>query len=185
MMAQILFQRKDALKILTDHTFAWTDSITDLSWLQGGPCCFKVPARNRVAQVMELVLPDRWRHVTVSVKTIQYTVPHVEGTPQDPNSHSLVEWTWVVETWSGAMTQIIRSQVSFFFGRSRRAVFSYLSSPCAEPTLGTTWSLSTFIRLVWVTAWMIRFVANCSSKIHNTPVHNPLPVQELNHATCY
>ena len=71
------------------------------------------------------------------MKTIQLTVPRVECTFQDSESQTLVEWTRVVETQSGTMAQTIRSQVSLFFGGSRRAVFSYLHSTCAELTLDT------------------------------------------------
>ena len=62
-MAQILSQCKNVLKIPTEHTYAWTDSTIVLSWLQGNPRRFKVFVGNRVAQVMELIPPDRWRHV--------------------------------------------------------------------------------------------------------------------------
>ena len=63
-MAQILSQSKDVLKIPFEHTYAWTDSTIVLSWLQGNPRRFKVFIGNRVAQIMDLILPDRWRHVT-------------------------------------------------------------------------------------------------------------------------
>ena len=37
--------------------------LTLLSWLQGSPRRFKVFVGNRVAQIMELIPPERWRHV--------------------------------------------------------------------------------------------------------------------------
>ena len=61
-MAQILSQCKEILKIPIDHTYAWTNSTIVLSWLQGNPCRFKVVIGNRVAQITELILPERWRH---------------------------------------------------------------------------------------------------------------------------
>ena len=62
-MAQLLSQCKDVLKIPIDHTYAWTDSTIALNWLQGNPRRFKVFVGNRVAQMMELIPPDHWRHV--------------------------------------------------------------------------------------------------------------------------
>lgn len=62
-MEQIFSQYKDVLKVPIDHTYAWTDSTLVLCWLQEGPCRFKVFVGNRVAQIMELIPPDRWRHV--------------------------------------------------------------------------------------------------------------------------
>lgn len=62
-MARILSQCKEVLKNPIDHTYAWTDSTIVLSWLQGNPRRFKVFVGNRVAQIMELISPERWRHV--------------------------------------------------------------------------------------------------------------------------
>jgi len=63
-MTQVLSQSKDVLKIPLDHTYVWTDSTIVLSRLQGSPRRFKVFIGNRVAQIMELIPPDRWRHIT-------------------------------------------------------------------------------------------------------------------------
>ena len=62
-MAQILSQCKNVLKISIDHTYAWTNSTIVLSWLQGNPRCFRVFVGNRVAQIMEIIPPEHWRHV--------------------------------------------------------------------------------------------------------------------------
>ena len=62
-MAQILSQCKHVLNIPINDTFAWTDSTIVLSSLQGSPRRFKVFVGNRVAQIMELIPPECWRHV--------------------------------------------------------------------------------------------------------------------------
>ena len=62
-MVQILSQCKHVLNIPINDTFAWTNSTIVLSWLQGSPHRFKVFVGNRVAQIMELIPPERWKHV--------------------------------------------------------------------------------------------------------------------------
>ena len=62
-MSQILSDCNDVLNMPIDHTYAWTDSTIVLCWLQGNPRHFKVFVGNRVAQIMELIPPERWRHV--------------------------------------------------------------------------------------------------------------------------
>ena len=42
---------------------AWTDSTIVLSWLSGSPKRFKTFVGNRVATTIELIPPERWRHV--------------------------------------------------------------------------------------------------------------------------
>ena len=62
-LADLLSRVKELFDVSPSNVFAWTDSMIVLGWLRGSPRRFKPFVGNRVSTVMELVPPDRWRHV--------------------------------------------------------------------------------------------------------------------------
>ena len=64
---------RKVLEVLLCDTFTWTDSTAVLSWLRSNPTRFKPFVGNRVAEVMELIPPDRW-HMFLE-KPTQLIVP--------------------------------------------------------------------------------------------------------------
>ncbi len=60
LLARILRHAKELLHISTN---AWTDSTIVLSWLVGSSRRFKIFVGNRVASTVDLIPPERWRHV--------------------------------------------------------------------------------------------------------------------------
>lgn len=184
-MAQILSQCKDVLKIPIDHIYAWTDSTIVLNWLQGSPRRFKVFVGNRVAQIMELIPPDRWRHVIS------------EENPADCASRGMYPSEILTHTlwWNGPKWLKLDQEQWPKQSGAKSVSYSEEDNELCSATCTTFVQsiplmsfdrFSTLIRLVRVTAWMIRFVTNCRSKKRNTQVNtNPLSIQELNHATRY
>ena len=63
LLAKLLNHITRILEILMIDLYAWTDSTIVLSWLTGSPCRFKTFVGNRVSQIVDLLPPDRWRHV--------------------------------------------------------------------------------------------------------------------------
>ena len=61
--AKLLSLCRRVLNVPMSDTFAWTDSTVVLNWLRGNPRRSKPFVGNQVAQVMEIVPPDRWQHV--------------------------------------------------------------------------------------------------------------------------
>ena len=185
-MAQILSQCKDVLKIPIDHTYAWTDSTIVLSWLQGSPHRFKSFVGNRVAQIMELIPPHRWRHIISEDNPADCASRGMY--PSEILNHTL--W-WNGPEWLKLDPEQWPKQPGIKSVSSPEEADELCSAACtalvqSSPTLIPFDRFSTFLHLVRVTAWVIRFVNNCRSKEHNTQVcKNPISVQELNHATCY
>ena len=63
LLAQLLCHVQEVFHIPVRDIHAWTDSTIVLSWLVGNPRRFKPYVGNRVSHIVELVPPDRWRHV--------------------------------------------------------------------------------------------------------------------------
>ena len=64
LLAGLLHHVKDVLGIPPDSVFAWTDSMVVLGWLVGNPRRFKTFVGNRISEIMELVPPHHWCHVS-------------------------------------------------------------------------------------------------------------------------
>ena len=79
LLSQLLHHTQQALGIPTENMFAWTDSTIVLSWFTGSPRRLKTFIGNRVSHIMQLVPPDRWRHVRSQI--IQPTAPLVVSFP--------------------------------------------------------------------------------------------------------
>ena len=64
LLAELICHVKGVLNIPSSLVFAWTDSTVVLGWLCGKPRRFKTFVGNRVSAIMDLVPPNRWRHVS-------------------------------------------------------------------------------------------------------------------------
>ena len=63
-LAILLHYIAHVLTIPIENVFAWTDSTVTLSWLHSNPKRFKTFVGNRVAQIIEMVPPSCWHHVS-------------------------------------------------------------------------------------------------------------------------
>ena len=63
-LAKLLHYIAHILTIPVANIFAWTDSTVTLSWLHSHPKRFKTFVGNRVAQIIEMVPPSCWHHVS-------------------------------------------------------------------------------------------------------------------------
>ena len=64
LLAQLLDHVKEVFHLSIQDIYAWTDSTIVLNWLSGNPRCFKTFVGNRVSSILELIPPDRWKHVS-------------------------------------------------------------------------------------------------------------------------
>ena len=63
LLAQLIHHVRLLLRIPLVHSYAWTDSTIVLNWLVGNQRRFITYVGNRVPDIVELLGPDRWRHV--------------------------------------------------------------------------------------------------------------------------
>ena len=64
LLARLLHHVRIVLNIPLDKSYAWTDSTIVLHWLVGSPRRFKTYVGNRVSNIVELLGPERWHHVS-------------------------------------------------------------------------------------------------------------------------
>ncbi|CAK1597552.1 unnamed protein product [Parnassius mnemosyne] len=63
LLARLLKQVAQAMRIPSSQIFAWTDSSIVLAWLAGDPHKWKLFVANRVVEIVENVHCNRWHHV--------------------------------------------------------------------------------------------------------------------------
>ena len=63
LLAQLIHHVRQVLDIPLSHVHAWTDSTIVLNWLDGNPRRFKTYVGNRVSTIIDLIPPDKWKHV--------------------------------------------------------------------------------------------------------------------------
>ncbi|XP_063630296.1 uncharacterized protein LOC134801610 [Cydia splendana] len=63
LLAKLLHELSNLLKIPMEKTYAWTDSMVVLAWLQSQPSRWQVFVGNRVSEIIQIIDNDRWRHV--------------------------------------------------------------------------------------------------------------------------
>ena len=63
LLSKLLLQVMTTLKISVEQVHAWTDSSCVLSWLDGNPRDYQVFVTNRVAQILDTIPPQHWKHI--------------------------------------------------------------------------------------------------------------------------
>ena len=162
-MSQILAHCKSVLNISMDKTFAWTDSTIVLNWIQGSPHRFKVFVGNRVAQVMELIPPERWRHVLSTDNPADCASRGIF--PSEILTHALW-WNgpqWLKLKQDQRPEQLVLKPNLHSDEADELCSFTSCLTSEKQPLIPVD-RFSVLDQLVRVTAWMFRFVSNCRSK---------------------
>ncbi|XP_065177328.1 uncharacterized protein LOC135807825 [Sycon ciliatum] len=143
------------------HTF-WTDSMNVLGWVQSHSRRYKVDIGNRISELQTSTRAHQWRHVPG------------KNNPADKGTRGLSaallcrDAVW----WSGP--QFLRQQpdewpqmkevsTSSLPGQLKTALVAVVPPPSEILGRFSTWS-----RLVRVTAWCKRFVANCRQAVSDS-----------------
>ena len=63
LLAQLLHHIRNVLDVPLSSIHAWTDSTLVLNWLDGSPKRFKMYVGYRISAILDLIPPDKWRHV--------------------------------------------------------------------------------------------------------------------------
>jgi hypothetical protein len=63
LLAKLLKNTRDALKVEETALHAWSDSMITLGWIKGDIMKWKTFVANRVAQIRMLIPPECWSHV--------------------------------------------------------------------------------------------------------------------------
>ena len=159
LQSKLLHSMARDLDIPPDKIYAWTDSSIVLGWLNTTHSCLKVFVSNRVNQIVSLIQASQWRYVATA------------DNPADIASRgstvaNLVEnklW-WSGPTWLSEDPENWPRRPDIYLSRElpdiRPAVL--LASP-PQPEFGV--HISTYNRLLHVTAWLLRFIHQVQKKI--------------------
>ena len=139
------------------EVMAWTDSTVVLDWLAGNPCRFKTYVGNRVAQIVDQIPSERWRHVAATDNPADYASRGLY--PNDLMRHSL----W----WDGPSWLLLppidwpRRVLSTTEPLELLDVIITHNSIVQKSSIIPIDRFSSFERLQRVTSWIFRFVKNC------------------------
>ena len=185
LLAGLLHHVKDVLGIPSDSVFAWTDSMVILGWLVGNPRRFKTFVGNWISEIMELVPPHHWRHVSGLDNPADSASRGLF--PSELLNHTL--W-WHGPAWlcksrtEWPMQQKLAASEPLETVEERELCLH--ASTTVQGTLPILDKFSSYTRLQRVTAWVLRFISNC--RLHRSAGilrRGPLSVEEHSHAENY
>ena len=179
-LARLLDHAKGIFNVPSSDVYAWTDSTIVLNWFTGSPRRFKTYVGNRVSCIIDLIAPDRWGHVDGIHNPADCASRGLF--PSDLVDHRL--W-WTGPAW-------LQCDISSWPKQPQLA----LNSPAEEgdeichhivmSRSNPVVPVRNFTRLKRITAWIMRFAANCKAHQNNAErVVGPLTTAELRRAEDY
>ena len=186
LLTKLLDHVRSTLEIPLEDVHAWTDSTIVINWLDGNPHRFKTYVGNRISFIMDRLPPSRWSHVSG------------EQNPADCASRGLLPlelinhdiwWNgpqWLTLSPSNWPKQIHLTQSQAECSEEQREICVLVNIECEAPIIPVD-RFSSFTKLTRVTAWVMRFIANCRTHKHCSQdcVTSPLTVQEVVKAENY
>ncbi|XP_064387758.1 uncharacterized protein LOC135335954 [Halichondria panicea] len=182
LLAQLIHHVRQVLEIPLSNIFAWTDSTIVLNWLDGSPKRFKTYVGNRVSTIVDLIPPDKWRHVAGTENPADCASRGLY--PSELLNHSL--WwegpIWLKESSSSWPEKFPLPSNKKEIEESKVALSALTLTP--TPIIPVD-RFSGYSHLKRITAWMIRFVTNFQTKDHAERSKGNLSISELQAAENY
>lgn len=174
-LAQLIHKIKLSLNLLNSNTYLWTDSTVVLSWISSPPHRWKTFIANRIAEIQELTVNDKWNHVQSGEN------------PADPLSrgaltNDLQELTiwWKGPHWLSGSEFPCSQSCEYVEDKTELKSIKMQANVCIEQ-----WSIfthfSNFSKLRNVIAYCQRFIHNARSNIGNRHI-GPLTAKDTQQA---
>ena len=179
LLAQLLHHVKELFHVPLSSVYAWSDSTIVLSWLIGNPRRFKAYVSNRVSQIMDLIAPDRWSHVSGFENPADCASRGLF--PSELLNHEL--W-WSGPEWLYLPSSDWPKQPSSQRSESCDEEMSLHVATHSKVPIIPMDRYSSFTRLKRVTAWMFRFINHCRTPSKRQSV-SYLTTEELIAAEAY
>lgn len=148
------------LRMERSEVFAWSDSAITLGWINQPPSRLSVYVGNRVAKVISLVVPAHWRYVSTSQNPADLLSRGVS-----PDTISTNDLWWKGPEWLSVEPAQWPRRPDINLSRElpemRKTVLQIV---VPKEEIGCT--ISRYTRLIRVTAWILKFVAN-SRTLHS------------------
>ena len=163
-MARLLNYVEGILSIPTGNVFAWTDSRVVLGWLRGDPRRFKIFVGNRVSEILDLISPNAWRRVASKDNPADCASRGMY--PSQLVSHKLwwqgPEWLGLPEVHWPALDQYSALDPVDEVVEVENPIV--LQTDVESRELPLLRRVSSYTRLIRVTAWVLRYVNNCRNQ---------------------
>ena len=177
-LSRLMKHVSEVLKIPPDRMLAWTDSSIVLYWLKGNPKKFKTFVGNRIAEVIDAVPKERWRHVASGHNPADCASRGLS--PAALLEHTL--W-WKGPPWlSLECSQWPKPAVLTDPPPENTEVCLVTTVEATEPIIPPE-QYSQYSHLIRITAWVLRFISHCRKK--GVEVCPYLTTQELSDAETY
>ena len=161
-LAKLLYHIARILTIPIKNVFAWTDSTVTLSWLHSNPKRFKAFVGNWVVQIIEMVPPSCWRHVSGLENPADSASREIfpgELARNHPWWHG-PSWLQEPETnWPSNLKILDKPELS-----EEWDPITEITTLGVETSLPLLDRVASYTHLVWVTAWIFRFINNCKKE---------------------
>ncbi|XP_055633490.1 uncharacterized protein LOC129773857 [Toxorhynchites rutilus septentrionalis] len=183
LLARLIKTVKSTLRMTIHQTTAWSDSMTTLAWIAGDPARWKTFVANRVAEINSTLSAVNWRHIPTDENPADLLSRG--ATPMSLASTPL--WwsgpTWRPEDTFELQPDNLPSTVQRLIDKERRqsAVTSTHVIEFNSLLDGMLSRYSSYIRLIRVTAWILRFGTNCQRNRTDRRI-GPLQPTELHTA---
>ncbi len=183
-LSRLLHHARLVFNLSLAQSYAWTDSTIVLSWLAGNPRRLKTYVCNRVTSIVELLGPDRWRHVSGLENPADCASRGLF--PSELLSHGL--W-WNGPAWLKLSPSHWPSQAdlpSRVIPEEEKEVSLHTVLEDTEPIIPLD-RFSSFSRFIRITAWIQRFIRSCRPSPGMPSAHSSLflTTQELRVAEIY
>ena len=182
LLARLIHHVRQVLDIPLSKVYAWTDSTIIQNWLDGSPRRFKTYVGNRISTIVDLVPPDKWRHVRSADNPADCASRGLY--PSELLDYSLW-WNgpdWLDKSPSEWPEQLPLQPNRVEVDDPEMSLHTATQSVVPIVPIGR---FSTFNHLKRVTAWMLRFIGNCQIKDPLMRNSCPLVATELQAAENY
>ncbi|GBN36873.1 hypothetical protein AVEN_270258-1 [Araneus ventricosus] len=150
---------RNSLKIQIDSTYAWTDSMIVLSWLQSESSRWKTFVANRVSEIQSILPSEVWNHIRGKENPADCASRGI--LPSELKSHSL--W-WAGPSWLCENNIDYSNQHPFCEDALRE---ERKKTTCAVGIVPLELSIigkySSFAKLLRIVAWCFRYLHNAKS----------------------
>lgn len=165
-----------------DDIVAWCDSTVALAWIQTPPYRLKTYVANRVAEIQEIAPPAMWSHIPSKENPADCASRGL--LPSSITNHDL--W-WSGPKWlsqsSAHWPQLDKPQISEESLPEMKKFTLTTLVTTDQPPCDFIQKFSSWLTLIHVTAYILRFVQRCRKKSKNPPNTTFLTLTELKEST--
>ncbi len=160
LLTKLLFSAMSELSIDLSSVYAWSDSTIALAWIRTNPAKLKTYVANRVVQIIDVIPPVSWRHVTSASNPADVASRGIFAS--DLYHHPL--W-WHGPSWLHSPPDswpVHREPLNSKLPELRNCALTIrVETPDRELIIKR---FSSFAHCVNVLSWVLRFISGCKKK---------------------